>query len=668
LAPEDEKADVDFAAFPMPKLFEGSEEIDPLNAGLTELVDFQKHPDDLRAVRLRWNQASSAQRNFPVNLQAGYQILEFDLDAHTADVLDNPPKDFLDKLRRVQDVELLSAAALHLTPDNAAVANQWEAWYPSAVRRRQLRLKADEIANVPPKFSKARLSPWFSWRDSYLEWVTDEHWEIKNGAPHKITNIVSANVIINEKEQALIRMTGDWQGFQPGAFVRIVGANNPANNGLKQISQNQNPTPDEKRLLFVPGSFSKEEKSDIAQKITFDLKPATVLHPFLQNLKNALDGAQLEDGEEISVEVNPLPSVKLDNLDLLQKQLSPQRDPYGWNILKLLGLSIALTLRKERTGEVLNPEEAQKQVLKKLRELRASGVMTPEIARHLFIEYLFQPAESTKLESEVAKPESKDLLSLVQISLRPAARRYFRYWVFKTKQKETIKVRLKAETNCEIIELTRNASKKFLRNSDNAEKDYSFEIVPPPSGEAVILFRSTDDPAVNGKVPQEFPLTDWLSLNFDALPNEWKDVFQEQSLWAKQEEPAEAWQRFGAYLTRLNSLDDSAKIELPIVSEKIDALFPWLNRFFDAGGDRIIAENSEIPIHTGSGVGIASAYLRTPSPALLSPDAAGRLTYYHRIEDQWAHVYRYYFLPQNRYDRLWLAFAKSDLLFPTEKP
>jgi len=738
LAPEDEKADVDFATFPMPQIIEAAgaakinaaaqsitmsskdlsvfesgarvfvsgaataannglkkvqaatkdvlsfapgsfaqdeeskltltRKTEALKDSIEKLLGFLKHPDDLRAVRLRWNQSPSGRRDFPVNLQAGYQVLEFDLDAHTTEVLDNPPLDFLEKLRRVQDVELLSANAQTLTPNTATVANQWEAWYGSVVRRRRLRLQTDEIANVPPKFSKARLSPWFSWRDSYLEWAPDDL-EIKDDKPRKAVNIVTVNVKIDEKKQALFR-TEDWQGVNAGDFVRIVGANNPANNGLKQISPIQtspNEPVDTKRLLFVPGSFVKEEKPGEFQKITLDLKPATVLHPFLQVLKKALDGLKL-DGEEIAVETNPLPPVKLDNLELLQKQLSPQQDPYGWNVLKLLGLSISFTLRIERTGEVLKPEKAQALVSRKLDELRATGVLTPEIARHLFIEFLFQPAKSTKLESETGAPKKEDLLSLMQISLRPVARRYFRYWVFKTRNKEVVKVKLKAKTKCEIIELTRNASRELFTNEESAEKERSYEVVPPASGEAILLFRSTDAPTVNDRTPQEFGLTDWLSLNFDALPDEWRDIFEERSLWSNQAAPAAAWQRFGVYLTRLNSLDDAAKIELPTVSEKIDALFPWLNRFFDASGDYVKDDASEVPAHTGGDISVASAYLRTPSPAMLTPDAAGRLTYYHRIEDQWAHVYRYYFLPQNRYDRLWMALAKVDALFPVKKP
>jgi hypothetical protein len=50
------------------------------------------------------------------------------------------------------------------------------------------------------------------------------------------------------------------------------------------------------------------------------------------------------------------------------------------------------------------------------------------------------------------------------------------------------------------------------------------------------------------------------------------------------------------------------------------------------------------------------------------PDAAGRLKFYQPVEDQWAHVYRYYVLPHTRYDNLWQALAQSPILFPDPSP
>jgi transposase len=85
----------------------------------------------------------------------------------------------------------------------------------------------------------------------------------------------------------------------------------------------------------------------------------------------------------------------------------------------------------------------------------------------------------------------------------------------------------------------------------------------------------------------------------------------------------------------------------------------WLNRFFAASGDVLPGTRT-----SAAGPWIASAYQRAVSPAGVTPDAAGLLKYYHPIEDQWAHVYRYYVLPSGRYDLLWQNLAQSAHLYP----
>lgn len=771
LAPEDEKADVDFAAFPMPKRAENNGAID---GNLADLLEFETHPDRLRAIRLRWNQSPSERRDYPTNLQAGYQIFEFDLDAHTADAIENPQPDFLEKMRRVQEAELLPPAALRLTPDTAAVADQWEAWYPSAVRRRFLREELlderDEVAKIPPKFSNAKLSPWLSWRESFLEWAADERIVTGKISIDGETQILTVRQTAFDKqnifkEGTFVRIVGlpaaenngikqldlnqsgleknelrfalnsfpkvpailkkamkiavpaqivelaagdafEKEKLQPGAFVFVKGAANEANNGFKQIAFDQNgednqPLPPNK-LRFANNSFAADEPAadNSPPTLTFftvfqaaldafhgvlseDSETATattgaspagdeiksahlarqlkIFNPFLARLLNELDGAKFE-GDEIIVELNPLPIVKTDNLELLQKQTSPPQDPYGWNTLKLLGLSVAFALRRERTGEVLAPDDAQKTVREKLRKLQTDEPdLWNKIERNLFVEFLFQPGRSVRLKTEMTEPKAEDLLSLVQISLRPAIRQHYRYYVCKVRgesnKPKDVTINLSPDTVCEFIELTRNAARRVLRNVENKT-----EIVVPASGTGILLFRSASNtpPVIPNQTLIEFLPTDWLSLNFDAPLDQWQENFENH------ETIAAAWQRFACYLLRLNSLGGADTIEMPTPgkSSEISAMLAWLDRFFEASGD--FAPDEQKRAHTTGG--FATAYPRVMSPVSLAPDAAGRLTYYHRVEDQWAHVYRYYFLSQHRYDRLWQALANSDALFPKFKP
>ncbi|MFN7931101.1 MAG: hypothetical protein U0Y68_24875 [Blastocatellia bacterium] len=84
LPPEDESAQVGALQVPMPQLAGFALNDNPL----AQLVAYQPHPDQLRAVRFAWNQGPSDQPLYPADLHAGYRLYEFDLDAHTAEALD----------------------------------------------------------------------------------------------------------------------------------------------------------------------------------------------------------------------------------------------------------------------------------------------------------------------------------------------------------------------------------------------------------------------------------------------------------------------------------------------------------------------------------------------------------------------------------------------------
>ncbi|MCA9873864.1 MAG: hypothetical protein KC441_09420, partial [Anaerolineales bacterium] len=116
LPPEDQRVIVGTAHFPMP------DSSTPLVFDLQgrfghslDIVRYHSHPKGIRCLRLRWNQGPSHLPNYPLSMNAGYHVLELDIDAHTTQT-------FLDKellgkaLRTIQDVQLLPANDLTLTP------------------------------------------------------------------------------------------------------------------------------------------------------------------------------------------------------------------------------------------------------------------------------------------------------------------------------------------------------------------------------------------------------------------------------------------------------------------------------------------------------------------------------------------------------------------------
>jgi hypothetical protein len=139
---------IGFAEVPMPVVFS----FQPAD-NTVDFIHYAVHPDKPRALGFRWNQGPSSTGAVPPDLNAGYDVYEFDLDAHS-------PEDF-SALRLIQEVDLLAADEVARTPHDTLVPDRWEAWYPAAFMRMQL--ARTQRLKVP-------LSNWYSWRDSILVW------------------------------------------------------------------------------------------------------------------------------------------------------------------------------------------------------------------------------------------------------------------------------------------------------------------------------------------------------------------------------------------------------------------------------------------------------------------------------------------------------------------
>jgi len=677
LPPEDEKADVDFASVPVPQppadesTLTGRLETAP--GSILSRAVYLEHPSRLRCLRFAWNQGPSGGSSpHPVDLHAGYRLYEFDLDAHTARVLDHPPEDFLSRLRRTQEMEIVTAQDLLLTPANTDLANQWEAWYPSAARRRWLQERLLADASVPLRLTEAKLSPWYSWRDSFLEWPEDGSMFARDG-DELLTlpgAVVKGEMVIHLDTQR-VTAAGGLDVFRKGQYVRISGAPRDDLNGVKRVTDKSAGS-----LSFEAHSFPKGDDgvSVVHAALTIDGRPFTGLHPFLARLVEDLDD------DFTVVDLNPPPTSEAVDLETLLRQSAPLQDPYGWNILKRMGLTLTFCLRVRQTGDVIEPEETQRRLHALIQRYLDEGRLDEKLKRHLFVEYLFQPAQSVKLRGEAGRrpPEVAGLLALAQVSLRPTVRQAFRYRVFEVAGAPgPRRIRVSAPTPdaaFTMINLSQPSAQLAVEVVGGAPKALDIQI--PASGVAVLLFRGQSAPTVEtegagGAVRQnDFSPADWRATYFTAPTGTWP-----QSL-AGNGGVADEWQRFRRYMLRLNppnpanASDPKVVFPLPNEGEKIANLMSWSNRLFEAGGDVARPAGEGQLASTGPGPWFATAYPRTISPAGVVPDKTGRLTYNHLIEDQWAHVYRYYFLPHGRYDRLWQTLAQSDALYPpgTRRP
>ena len=119
-----------------------------------------------QALGFDWNQGSTEATAPPAELQAGYRFYEYDLDEHTAELLEKRDAATAIALsRRIQNAEILPPAERWITPPHNNEPDQWDAWYPSLAAR-----MAARPGHNRPFGSTAQLPPWHSWMDAQLVW------------------------------------------------------------------------------------------------------------------------------------------------------------------------------------------------------------------------------------------------------------------------------------------------------------------------------------------------------------------------------------------------------------------------------------------------------------------------------------------------------------------
>jgi hypothetical protein len=560
LPPEDELATVGPLHVPMPRADGGSTAFvfDPTLANLRH----RAHPAALRCVRFRWNQGPSATSRYPLELNAGYRILELDIDAFTTETFADRAR-LAEALRPIQDVQMIPAEDLPLVPADTLATSQWEAWYPSAVLRR--RTGAARAAG-----SELSAGPWYSWRESVLDWPA-------------------------------------WPG--------LTGA---ADAGIRDGAH----------------------------------------HPTLRAITEAL-------ARDHHLELQAPPAMQPQDLAALLKATAPAADPYGWGILQRFGLSVAFRLRSLLSGEVLTGPAL-------LAALHASlADLDDTAARHLHVELLFQSGRAIEVSEQACAAEG--LLALVQLSLRPVVRQIRSYGrvVVEGKPGDQVElaITLPAGASCSMVDQGNPAVGQVeLAAAPGASVVVRRAVQFPLGGRTTLLFRGRALPTVArvGSAGATTPLTlepfaatdehvAYFSVDATALAAE---------LAGAEPHAARSWTAFRRYAESLSSNDpavaDSDKVRVPTTKDQLAPLaatvLRWMQRFFDHGG------GGDKPVDRPW---VATAYPRSGSPAHAAPDATGRLTYDHRVEDPWAHTYRYYVRPYGRYDLLWQGLRQSPLLFPS---
>lgn len=557
LPPEDELATVGPAHVPMPSLGAAGADSLVFDAALSN-VAHQLHPSGARCVRFRWNQGPSATNDYPLDLNAGYHLLELDADAHTTETFSSPDR-LAGALRSIQEVQMIPADELALTPGDTLEPSLWEAWYPSSVLRRRA---PDERAEG----SEISSSPWYSWRESVLEWPA-------------------------------------WPG--------LTASGEP---GVRDGAH----------------------------------------HPVLRAVLEALS-------QTYEVEVQASPAIQAQSFAAFLKSTAPASDPYGWGVLQRFGLSITFQLRTLATREIVTGAAL-------LEAIDGALPASAFVSKHLHVELLFQPGRAIQLEQRGA--EAGALVALAQLSLRPAfqqVRSYGRVSI-EGRPGESVEVQISvaAGGSCTFVDQSDVAGGEIELSAPAANATSVRRAIRLPiGGRSTLLFRGAalptvalinEDDSTTPLAVQPFEATDEHATYFTRGPAALAADFSGATAAGL------AWTAFRRYAESLSSTDpsvaDEEKIFVPSTRDEIEPIVldyaSWAQRFFDHGGG----------VKTSARPWVAVAYPRSGSPALAAPDASGRLTYDHLLEDPWAHVYRYYIRPYGRYDLLWQGLRQSPVLFP----
>jgi hypothetical protein len=600
-------------------------------------AEYVAHPLGRRCIRFRWNQGPSGKPGYPLELNAGFHLLELDADAHTDDTFADPAK-LAGALRTLQEVQMAPAADLLLTPGDTLATGQWEAWYPSTVRR----LRApDERA----KGSEIPLAPWVSWRESSLVWprwdgLTDHG--VRATAAHpflqRIVDALDTNPegMTGTDGAPLPTFNVDVQAtppIQPGSladFFRVTAPSaDPYGWGVLQrfgLSVTLS-LRDEKTGEVIAGARLTDALSAVLAALAADPSTADYApHLHVETL--------FQPGRAVALDAAAADAAGL--LGIAQVSLRPvAAQPWLYARLGLRGAAgaaapLVFALDAGTAVSLIDQNDpASGQV-----ELAADPAAPSAVSR---VVRLPASGETTLLLRGARIPSVG--VALKEAPADAAALGELAEWV-EYRPTGGIHAVLLRRPLAGLADRLRVKLKAAL--GDNAAFDALLLVVTPL---------------------QPFAPSDERSAYFATAPAALAARFADDAA------EHERWTRFKRYAESLASTDPDVpaeqKIGVPLSGSALATVAGdyagWSQRFLDHGGDLAFDAATGRAVAL-PGPWLATAYPRAGSPAYATPDAAGRLTYDHVVEDRWAHAYRYFVRPFGRYDLLWRSFRQSPAL------
>ncbi|MEM7130405.1 MAG: hypothetical protein AAF702_29035 [Chloroflexota bacterium] len=725
LPPQDQKATTGQAHFPMPTMDTvGIEQPAHMSWQFTPAfsnVRFQEHPAELRAIRFRWNQGPSNQPDYPLNLSAGYELLELDIDAHTNETLTGfreiPHQNgsngsasvqiprLLDVLRPIQNVQMLPAEDLLLTPGDTLATNQWEAWYASA----QIRLENRRIQQAGKEAidgNETPFGPWFSWRESVLVWP--EWSAVRTGKRNNLNTVYHPffNALINVLQATAEENSGEY-------MVDLQG-----------VPPMQPMTFTDFRRLTSPSSdpYGWGVLQHFGLCLTFSLREEGSGKLIIgQDLLNAVDDGLAQIKEQYATLIKHLHVELLfqagESVMLQEDQTSP-KGLLGLLQLSLRPIPIQVLRYTELAVSGLAGEEVEL-VLYHFEHPITLIVQTGAINQSFEID----PPAPPEVEPGEDGPEFlQPTIQRITLPLNGRTKIFIRsdeVFTYEADPKAQIPIPNEDDENSPSLHL-----RYLLEDEPPAAPAISpYARVDAIDQRNYLLFTGAlangrQDELTSGESEISKQLEDALKVKDKAiasfgftLPTEFEPTAESATYFLS---PVDAmvetisndietvdpnnyaihtrqWLRLKQYAESLNgsgrdneALTDEPTIVVPTAKDDLSndnllaQVLSWTQRFMDhsspvksaktlgIGPDNPLEPDRPIALQD-DGPWLATAYPRAGTPAYATPDDVGRLEYFHLLEDKWAHNYRYYIRPTNRYQQLWRNLYLSTLLWSPEE-
>ncbi|WP_170763689.1 hypothetical protein [Ruegeria lacuscaerulensis] len=633
-------------------------------------IDYRPEPGRARAVTLAWSAVQApgkgeALRNYASVCE--YEVMRASLDDMlNADLADSDGAlGFRPNWQRVARVLPSDRQVSQQTPDTMNDAQNWTAWPPSDVAIMAWMAEA----GIPRKAQIERRPGWFSWAESELVWPDPENSKSTtetDETPLELREYVAAG----RRADTADPVTG------ASPLERLAA--------LQDIALDDMTTAQLQQLMAAWTDLSH-------QSVGRDL------HPYLALITGRLAAAGL-NRFKVTLELQASTGKPVSQTNPMKwlRENSAAIDPFGWNGLGHLGLSVNVALRDRVTGLVLPQDRLRQEIARAVfgergvdAAIKASDVRDPGVfgrGRHLAIDLPLQTAAALRAEhgsGEVANAG----LGMVQLALRPIPRHVFAYSRF------TITNKFGDIDPKTTFTLPHAADLIFAGNS---KRNRSFEegatVVASAvfSAGDVVFVRHLKAGEGTGKVFGDAldavdPARELLAERQDAilwpLPADPADVANQMTPYRKLPVPEEmlehldgqrtdtdenTFSHFMGYLEQaFRSLDDEGEFKQGIVSKfgeekERRAYIDWSDRFFAVAPLDVPEGAKAAWLDDTIMRNVSFAAPKTMDPLRLSPNSQGQFSLTQRVAEEWALTRAYSLVSTRRYDALHKAVESDE--------